>query len=369
MSIYKRGNVYWYKFMWQGEPIRKSTKQGNDKTARKMEAAHRTALAQGLVGIREKKSVPTLADFLKHDFLPFVEGRFVDKPNTRDYYEYAAESLSASKLGKARLDEINSQQAAAYCAAHVSWSPSTINRDLRTLRRALNLAVEWGKLDRAPKIGLARGERQRERVLSADEVNQYLKACRHPDWHDAALVTVGTGMRPDDEVCSLRWEFIQFNGDSARIRLVDAKTLAGRRVIPIKSEVYKHFGIPDVCAALKRRYEAQGCPCTGWVFPRPTKSGHLTEDSYKGWHAEALQKLARAHAEDPSQPEVAPFEPYCLRHTFLTWLAPKIDIFALARLAGHASIRTTQRYVHPAEKTLEDGLAQLAGGHKIGHTE
>ena len=49
--------VYWYKFMWQGKLIRESTKQGNDKVARQMEAAHRTSLAKGEVGIREKKPV------------------------------------------------------------------------------------------------------------------------------------------------------------------------------------------------------------------------------------------------------------------------------------------------------------------------
>ena len=43
MGIYKRGEVYWYKFMWQGASVRESTKQGNDKVARQMEAAHRTS--------------------------------------------------------------------------------------------------------------------------------------------------------------------------------------------------------------------------------------------------------------------------------------------------------------------------------------
>ena len=37
--IYKRGKIYWYKFMWNGELIRESTKQGNDKVARSMESA------------------------------------------------------------------------------------------------------------------------------------------------------------------------------------------------------------------------------------------------------------------------------------------------------------------------------------------
>jgi hypothetical protein len=52
VSIYKRGEVYWYKFMWQGKMVHESTKQGNDKVARQMEAAHRTSLAKGEVGIR-----------------------------------------------------------------------------------------------------------------------------------------------------------------------------------------------------------------------------------------------------------------------------------------------------------------------------
>ena len=51
MSIYKRGRIYWYKFMWNGETVRESTKQGNDRVARQMEAAHRTSLAKGEVGI------------------------------------------------------------------------------------------------------------------------------------------------------------------------------------------------------------------------------------------------------------------------------------------------------------------------------
>jgi hypothetical protein len=64
MSIYKRGDVYWYKFMWEGLLVRESTKQGNDKVARKIEAAHKTRLAEGLVGIREKKRT-TLGEFIR----------------------------------------------------------------------------------------------------------------------------------------------------------------------------------------------------------------------------------------------------------------------------------------------------------------
>ena len=53
--------VYWYKFMWLGKQVRESTKQGNDKVARQMESAHRTSLAKGEVGLRDKKPTMTLS--------------------------------------------------------------------------------------------------------------------------------------------------------------------------------------------------------------------------------------------------------------------------------------------------------------------
>ena len=53
MAVFKRGKIWWYKFNWNGEPIRESTKQSNKRVAEQMEAAHRTSLAKGEVGIRD----------------------------------------------------------------------------------------------------------------------------------------------------------------------------------------------------------------------------------------------------------------------------------------------------------------------------
>ena len=72
MSIFKRGSVYWYHFIFNGQHVQESTKQGNPRTARQIEAAHRTALAKGEVGITERKPVPTLADFIENRFAPWA---------------------------------------------------------------------------------------------------------------------------------------------------------------------------------------------------------------------------------------------------------------------------------------------------------
>src|SRR5579863_5473122 len=106
MSIYKRGEVYWYKFMWQGKLVRESTKQGNDKVARQMEAAHRTSLAKGEVGIREKKKAPTFTEFAEKQFLPWAESTFSAKRKTWLYYRNGVRRLKVyAPLASVALDD------------------------------------------------------------------------------------------------------------------------------------------------------------------------------------------------------------------------------------------------------------------------
>jgi hypothetical protein len=152
MAIFKRGRIYWYHFVFNGKHVQNSTKQGNPRVARQIEAAHRTALAKGEVGFREQKNI-SLRDFLKLDFLPYVESQFKGtKPNTLRYYQYGAETLRVASFADLNLNQITDQHASQYAAKKATLSPSTINCGLRTLRRALSLAYQWGKLDRIPEF-------------------------------------------------------------------------------------------------------------------------------------------------------------------------------------------------------------------------
>ncbi len=339
MAIFKRGRVYWYHFIFNGVHIQESTKQGNPRVARQIEAAHRTSLAKGEVGIRERKAL-TLADFLKSEFLPFVESKFNKaKPRTLRYYTCGAKTLRESAFASLDLREITDQHAGQYATKRANLSPSTVNCGLRTLRRALTLAVQWGKLDRMPKITLAKGERQRDRVLAEKEVNSYLAACPQP-WKDAATIMLGTGIRPG-EVFALRWENILLNGSGGLLQITDGKSRAAKRMLPL---------VPAVFDALKARLKEQGSPTQGWAFPLDTRSGHLESDGLaKDQHALALKNS-----------KVKPFEPYCLRHTALTNLGEAgCDAFTLAKIAGHSSISITQRYVHPQADAIERAFAKL----------
>jgi hypothetical protein len=95
MGLFKRKDSkhWWYRFNWNGETIRESTKQTNKRVAEQMEAAHRTRLALGEVGIRKRNPAPTLAAFAEQDLMPFVEASFAAKPNTVRYYSNGVRAL------------------------------------------------------------------------------------------------------------------------------------------------------------------------------------------------------------------------------------------------------------------------------------
>ena len=344
--IYKRGKkgTYWYKFVWQGKLIRESTKQGNDKVARQMEAAHRTSLAKGEVGIRERKPAPTLKEFLKEEFLPYAETAHVSKPRTLRYYKQGVDMLLRSKTAALPIEQISDQNAQHFAAEYARLSPSGINRGLRTLRRALNLAYQWGRTEKPARISLAKGENQRDRVLTDKELSAYLAACPQP-WKDCATTIAEEGMRPG-EVFVLQWQHVLLNDSGGLIRIVDGKSKAARRVLPMT---------PNVHAQLGARYDAAGRPAEGWVFPSGSSEGHLNGDAAAKLHARAVM--------DSGVPR---FEPYILRHTALTNLAKKgADAHTLARIAGHSSIVITMRYVHPQADAIERAFAMAHG--KVNH--
>jgi integrase len=357
MSIYKRGEIYWYKFMWNGQMIRESTKQGNDKTARKMEAAHRTRLAEGLVGIREKKRT-TLGDFIKNRFEPWAKSKFENNftKTWKGWYQPSIRTLeSCPTLLKRVLSEITSEHVSEF-AAHIrskglcgkGLQTSSVNSRLRVLRRIFHLAVEWGELDSAPKFPLEPGEHHREHVLTATEEAKYLAAAP-PLLGDIATVLVDSGMRPE-ECFRQQWEYVTWvNGRHGSLFVTHGKTAAARRSLPMT---------PRVRAILEQRWDAAGKPQEGWIWPAPTKSGHVEPSTLKKQHRKAIKTS-----------KVRPFVLYTLRHTFLTRLGESgCDVWTLARIAGHSSIAMSSRYVHPSADRVLDAMSNFLGGHKTGHS-
>jgi len=361
--IYKRGKFYWYKFVWSGKLVRESTKQGNNKVAREMESAHRTALAKGEVGIRDKKPAPTLSEFIADRFEPWAKARF-EKPSPKTWVGYYRVGLSGIKEYKAlvstKLDAITSETVADF-AAHrqrLGMQVSSVNSSLQVLRRILRLAVEWGALQSTPIVRMLPGARHRERVVTPQEEARYLAAASEI-LAEVAAVLVDTGLRPE-ECFRLRWESITWtNGRFGTLIVTHGKTTAARRVLPMT---------PRVRTILETRWSNAGRPAEGWIWPAATRSGHVEPSSLRKQHA-ATFKTIEVEAAKHNQKPVRPFVLYSLRHTFLTRLGESgCDAWTLARIAGHSNISMSSRYVHPSENAVLDAMSRLSG-HKIGHNQ
>lgn len=354
MAIYKQkgSNNWWFKFTWRGERIRESTRQPNKRVAEQIEAARKTQLAKGEVGIRDRSLAPTLHDFIRDKFMPHIVTTKADKPRTVVFYGTCAANLTADPaLSALRLDSIKSEHTTAF----IEWrrangkKVSTINRDLATLRRLLRLAVEWQVITALPLVKLLGGESTRDRVLTVDDEECYLTMTSGP-LHTIAAIMLDCGLRPE-ECHRLRWDE---NVSDGAIEIHRGKRDGSRRRIAMTDRVRA------LLASIEPRDPH------GWVFPAPTKSGHVETSSFRKQHTAAVKAA-----------KLATFVLYSLRHTCLTrWARASMDPFTLKYLAGHKSLTTTMRYIHlagaDAQERLQETRAKMTAGakgrHRIRHS-
>lgn len=340
--IYKRGKKYWVKFQHEGKMLYRPTGQTSSTKARQVEARLRSELALGNYGILARKAVPTLSEFCEDRVEPWVKSTFEQgSPKTFLWYRFGIEALKKSAaLAKLRLDEIGPEQIAQYSSERQrdGLEISSVNSCLRCLRRVLRLAEEWGVLTKAPRVKFLAGEHCRDRVLTPEEEALYLNAAV-PLLHDVSTVLFDSGARPE-ECHRMRWEDVTWvNGRHGTLRIAHGKSKAARRTLPIT---------PRVRQILESRWQAAQKPEEGWVWPAPTKSGHINHDSLKLQHKKAL-RLSK----------VRPFEVYSIRHTVATRLAPHVDAWTLMRIMGWSTITIAMRYVHMSDERVLGALASI----------
>ena len=350
MAIFRRGKIYWYHFIWNGEHVQKSTKQTNARVARQMEAAYRTELARGEVGLSERKPAPILKAFASR-FTEAIEVRCAEKPRTIDFYkEKLARLLEYQPLASARLDKIDEGLIERYVQARRSTvvgrgankrllTPASVNRELATLRRLLYLAKEWKVIFCVPRIRLLAGERNREFVLTHDQERDYLDFAPKP-LKDVALLILDTGLRVG-EAANLKWSdvYVEPVGSAkyGYIRIRSGKTKNAKRNISLTAR------IKDMLIGRINECKSE------WVFPGETENAFLVT-SLNHQHIKVRRLLGLS--ED--------FVIHSLRHTMLTRLGEAgIDAFTIMRIAGHSSITVSQRYVHPSPESLERAFERL----------
>ena len=211
-----------------------------------------------------------------------------------------------------RLSERNGRRKA-------TTAKSTVNREVRILNHALNLAVEFEFLHRNPAKGIRmlREQNQRERILEPEEYHLLLKhSFDFPHLRDVIIVAVNTGMR-QQEILGLTHGELDWQGKV--IRISGARTKSGEgRTIPM---------FPPVQEALKRQ-------------PRGLRTDRVF--LYRG---RPLKSVKTSFAKTCRLAGVQGFWFHDLRRTFITWMARegKSERLIMA-ITGHKTRSAFDRY-------------------------
>lgn len=340
--------------------------------ARQIEAARRTALAKGEVGIEERKAAPKFVDFASR-FLAHVEARHENKPATVLFYSTKLNRLQKfHPISGSRIDLIDEGLIEDYVVERrKSVGPATINRELATLRRMLRLAHEWQEIQRVPRIRLLSGERTRDFVLSRQQEKTYLEACPQP-LHDIAVLMLESGLRIG-EALSLEWENVTLEPiNGARfgfLRVRDGKSKNARRVVPLTdrasamlTERKQANDARKLTQKIADRDEQQKAKPGPYVF------ANREGERYLGTSINHLHRNVCAPKVDGKRSAVFPadFVLHSLRHTMLTRLGESgVDAFTIMRIAGHSSIVVSQRYIHPTPEAVERAFERLQLAGKV----
>jgi len=367
MSIFKRGNVYWYHFLHDGQHVQRSTKQGNPRVARQIEAAYRTALAKGEVGITERKRVPSFEEALKA-FLAWSKQEHRAKPATHARHVTSSVALLRVFRGK-HLDKITVADVEAFKTMRLEENstvrgkvkgtrketkkkiqPATVNRELACLRLVFNHAIKGDVPVTNPvrKTGAKayREQNEQTRVLSYDEQTRYL-AKATPFLFDVATLMLETGMRPE-EVYRILPENVHLAG--GYLFNPYGKTSAARRRVNLTKTAHEVLVrrmalVEQTRDALRRKGEKHDVL---YLFP------HAADAS------QPVPKVNNAHDRAVKDSKVARFRLYDLRHTWATRAAQSgVDLVTLAAMLGHSKINMVMRYAHPTQEHQRTAMVRL----------
>jgi len=277
----------------------------------------------------------TLRTFVTDDYLPHAyatkrsakddEGRLI-RGILPEFGDVPLASLSSHAIQRLH-DRLRVQG----CAA-------TANRHLSLLKRCLNLAIIWGKLDAANPvrgIRMHQENNQRHRYLSGDELRSFLTALEAEPSRslaDALRFLLMTGARRS-EVLQSRWENIDL--DKQQWYLPHTKNGKSRFVLLNDAAV----------ELLRQRPRTEG---NVYVFPGKNEGGPII-NPYKGFQ----RALARSG--------IAGLRIHDLRHSFASLAINNgATLYEVQHLLGHSDSKTTSRYAHVASANLRKASAHVS---------
>ena len=320
MGLYKRGLVWWMRFTYKGQQVRKSTETTDKKLAEKIYCKVKHDIVEGKWFEADEGSHRTFLELAeKYEYQVFRELKS---------WRCSISYLNQLKdfFGKYKLNEITPALIDDFKQMRKKQGvkPATVNRQFKILRRMLNLARNrWQWIKETPRIEMEQNaDTKRVRHLSFDEFNKLLNCCE--SWlRDIVIIAAWTGLRKGN-ILNLKWNQVDL---MARVILLNGEETKNKEDlrIPIASHAY------HVLEVTMKKNDSK----SPYVFydnnGMPFKAGRIQLNFKK-----ALKCV-----------EIEDFRFHDLRHCFASWHRQSgVDLDTLAELMGHKDTRMTRRYAH-----------------------
>jgi integrase len=239
VSVYKRGDVWWYKFRFAGQMIRESSKSESKTIAKDAERSRRRELEESFNRIAR----PRTAQLFSASAEAWLSAKtahlsprsvIIEKANLKHINPY---------FGKLLLCDIAADDIARYQAERLEKgaAPKTINLEVGTLRAILRRNRLWASIQ--PDVRMLRVCEDVGRAISRDEETALLEACRASrsrSLFPAVLIALNTCMRYS-ELRLLKWGQVDLH--TCTLTVGQSKTESGTgRVLPLNDRALAILG-------------------------------------------------------------------------------------------------------------------------------
>ncbi len=355
MTLYQRGSVWWYEFVFHGQRIRETANTKSKSIAQRIERERRRQLELGSAGLHELHR-PLLFSVAMKAYLIEREPHWSKKTNVLQRISLAHMEPHFSRL---LLTDIRGEHISRYQQARLKEgaSPRSVNIDVALLRQLLKKHRGWADIQ--PDVRMLREREDVGRALSPDEQHRLLLACKKShsrSLYPAVLLSLHTGLR-NAELRLLRWRQVDLL--EKNVTVGKSKTAGGEgRVIPLSETAFR--------ALQEWRSQFPDALPAHFVFPTE-KYGLSGEDGYK-------EGRMIPYATDPTKPigswKIAwtgarkacgvQCRWHDLRHTFVSRMAEShASDTTIMALAGHLSRKMMERYSHTRIEAKRAAIARL----------
>ncbi len=306
----------------------------------------------------EKASVGQfLAHWLDAEVRPNLQ------PGTVKGYADAVRLHVAPHVGKLQLGKLTPEHVAGLYATlrKAGTGPRAVELVHVVLKRAMNVAVKWGRLRANPVAAVTRPkyERKEKPAVTTSQVQALLKVAEGDRLEALFVVAASTGLR-QGELFALSWADVDLQAGTisvrhsleelnGKLRVKEPKSKTGRRVVELPGVAVQAL------VSHKERMQEEGFSDPAGIVFCDADGGHLRKSNFIRNTFDPIRKAAKL-----------PIVFHQLRHFHGTFLVEiGTDARTLQQRLGHADVATTLRfYVTPgraSDKKAADAFGAAFG--------